>query len=112
MQWLTVPHASARERLFALAPLEDLAPDLVPPGWDETVAEARARAEGAEGPGAVSAVRAVGHLGSRLRWLDRRVNVTDLRVLFDHLYWMRDRVLAATAAPAVRVRRPGDADPP
>ena len=34
---LEVPHPSMRDRLFVLAPLADLAPDLVPPGWDETV---------------------------------------------------------------------------
>jgi 2-amino-4-hydroxy-6-hydroxymethyldihydropteridine diphosphokinase len=49
-QWLTVPHASARERLFVLAPLADLAPGLRPPGWGETVATARRRAELSEGP--------------------------------------------------------------
>ena len=52
-QWLTVPHASARERLFVLAPLSDLAPGLRPPGWDETVATARRRRASAEGPAAV-----------------------------------------------------------
>jgi 2-amino-4-hydroxy-6-hydroxymethyldihydropteridine diphosphokinase len=52
-QWLTVPHASARERLFVLAPLADLAPGLRPPGWGETVATARKRAELREGPAAV-----------------------------------------------------------
>ena len=36
-----------------LAPLADLAPDLVPPGWAETVAEAAARRLGLEGPDAV-----------------------------------------------------------
>ena len=49
VQWLHVPHASARERLFVLAPLADLAPGLRPPGWGETVASARARAEAREG---------------------------------------------------------------
>ena len=53
VQWLRVPHASARERLFVLAPLADLAPGLRPPGWAETVATARARAESREGPEAV-----------------------------------------------------------
>jgi len=52
-QWLTVPHASASERLFVLAPLGDLAPGLRPPGWGETVAAARRRAELREGPAAV-----------------------------------------------------------
>ena len=56
VQWLQVPHASARERLFVLAPLADLAPGLRPPGWGETVASARTRAELAEGPEAVRPV--------------------------------------------------------
>lgn len=30
---LHVPHPRYRERAFVLAPLEELAPDLVPPGW-------------------------------------------------------------------------------
>ena len=53
---LVVPHPEARDRLFVLAPLADLAPDVVPPGWDETVAIARDRRLGAEGPGAVRVV--------------------------------------------------------
>lgn len=57
VQWLQVPHASARERLFVLAPLADLAPGLRPPGWGETVASARARVEVADGP---TAVRPIG----------------------------------------------------
>jgi 2-amino-4-hydroxy-6-hydroxymethyldihydropteridine diphosphokinase len=55
---LDVPHPKARDRLFVLAPLSDLAPDLVPPGWDETVASARARRESIEGASAVRAVAA------------------------------------------------------
>ena len=51
-QWLIVPHASARERLFVLAPLADLTPGLLPPGWGETVAAARRRAELREGSAA------------------------------------------------------------
>jgi len=46
---LTVPHVEARNRLFVLAPLADLAPGLVPPGWGETVATARDRRVEAEG---------------------------------------------------------------
>ena len=46
---LVVPHAEARNRLFVLAPLADLAPGLVPPGWGETVATARDRRVIAEG---------------------------------------------------------------
>lgn len=49
---LEVPHREARERLFVLAPLADLAPGLTPPGWGETVESARRRLA-AEGPGAV-----------------------------------------------------------
>jgi 2-amino-4-hydroxy-6-hydroxymethyldihydropteridine diphosphokinase len=48
-RFLEIPHAQARRRLFVLAPLCDLAPDLVPPGWDETVAQARDRQAAAEG---------------------------------------------------------------
>jgi len=34
---LEVPHPSMADRLFVLAPLADLAPDLVPPGWTASV---------------------------------------------------------------------------
>jgi len=50
---LIVPHPEARERLFVLAPLADLAPRLVPPGWGETVERARRRRVADEGPDAV-----------------------------------------------------------
>lgn len=53
---LDVPHPDAAERLFVLAPLADLAPRLVPPGWDERVATARARRASIEGAGAVRPV--------------------------------------------------------
>jgi len=46
---LEVPHRDAYERLFVLAPLADLAPRLIPPGWHETVATARRRRVEAEG---------------------------------------------------------------
>jgi 2-amino-4-hydroxy-6-hydroxymethyldihydropteridine diphosphokinase len=46
---LVVPHRLAGERLFVLAPLADLAPRLVPPGWSETVETARRRQEAVEG---------------------------------------------------------------
>ena len=52
VQWLDVPHASARERVFVLAPLADLAPRLVPPGWRRDRGHAlaeRAAIEGADG---------------------------------------------------------------
>jgi len=56
VQWLEVPHPAAATRLFVLAPLADLAPDLEPPGWGLSVAAARDRALAAEGPDAVRAV--------------------------------------------------------
>jgi 2-amino-4-hydroxy-6-hydroxymethyldihydropteridine diphosphokinase len=56
VQWLDVPHTSARERLFVLAPLADLAPGLVPPGWNETVETARRLQEALEGADAVRPV--------------------------------------------------------
>jgi 2-amino-4-hydroxy-6-hydroxymethyldihydropteridine diphosphokinase len=54
---LEIPHPEASHRLFVLAPLADLAPDLVPPGWIESVAQARARRESIE---YASAVRPIG----------------------------------------------------
>jgi 2-amino-4-hydroxy-6-hydroxymethyldihydropteridine diphosphokinase len=50
---LVVPHPSAGERLFVLAPLADLAPGLVPPGWGRSVETARRRQLALEGSGAV-----------------------------------------------------------
>ncbi len=50
---LVVPHPAAATRLFVLAPLADLAPRLVPPGWDVTVETARRRQLAIEGPDAV-----------------------------------------------------------
>ena len=55
-QWLEVPHASAAERSFVLAPLADLAPGLHPPGWDLSVTEALARALAVEGSAAVEPI--------------------------------------------------------
>ena len=55
---LQVPHALARERLFVLAPLADVAPDVVPPGWDGTVVETRDRVAGRKAPDAVRAIAA------------------------------------------------------
>jgi 2-amino-4-hydroxy-6-hydroxymethyldihydropteridine diphosphokinase len=54
---LEVPHRHLRERLFVLAPLADLAPGLVPPGWTETI-ETRRRAVAAQEP--PESVRVVG----------------------------------------------------
>jgi len=53
---LTVPHVEAGRRLFVLAPLADLAPALVPPGWAERVSAARARQERVEGADAARPV--------------------------------------------------------
>jgi 2-amino-4-hydroxy-6-hydroxymethyldihydropteridine diphosphokinase len=53
---LVVPHVEARFRLFVLAPLSDLAPGLVPPGWGETVATAAARQRSLEGSSAARAI--------------------------------------------------------
>jgi 2-amino-4-hydroxy-6-hydroxymethyldihydropteridine diphosphokinase len=53
---LTVPHVEAQRRLFVLAPLADLAPRLVPPGWGETVSSAMARQRAAEGAAAARAI--------------------------------------------------------
>lgn len=55
---LTVPHREAQRRLFVLAPLSDLAPHLVPPGWGETVASAAARRSSIEGPDAARPIAA------------------------------------------------------
>ncbi len=53
---LTVPHVEAHHRLFVLAPLADLAPALVPPGWGETVATAAARQWAVEGADAATVI--------------------------------------------------------
>jgi 2-amino-4-hydroxy-6-hydroxymethyldihydropteridine diphosphokinase len=34
---LTIPHPRMAERPFVLAPLADIAPDLVPPGWERSI---------------------------------------------------------------------------
>lgn len=50
---LQVPHRDLRDRLFVLAPLADLAPGLVPPGWHQTVATRLRAVAAAEPPGAI-----------------------------------------------------------
>ena len=62
---LEVPHAAMADRLFVLAPLTELVPRLVPPGWHETVATAARRRAQVEGPGAV---RVIGRWAGD-RWL-------------------------------------------
>jgi hypothetical protein len=54
---LDVPHRDAGERLFVLAPLADLAPSLVPPGWHETVESRRRRKAATEPADAVRLVK-------------------------------------------------------
>jgi 2-amino-4-hydroxy-6-hydroxymethyldihydropteridine diphosphokinase len=67
---LEVPHRDLGERLFAVAPLADLAPRLVPPGWPETVETRRRRLAATEPPGSV---RVVGEWDPvRWRWNLRR----------------------------------------
>jgi 2-amino-4-hydroxy-6-hydroxymethyldihydropteridine diphosphokinase len=53
---LEIPHRDLGERLFVLAPLADLAPRLVPPGWSETIESRRRRRAAAEPPGSVRVV--------------------------------------------------------
>ena len=53
---LVVPHPAAGGRLFVLAPLADLAPGLVPPGWGRSVETARRRQAAREDPGSVRAI--------------------------------------------------------
>ncbi|MEJ7748949.1 MAG: 2-amino-4-hydroxy-6-hydroxymethyldihydropteridine diphosphokinase [Candidatus Limnocylindrales bacterium] len=63
---LEVPHRELGQRLFVLAPLADLAPRLVPPGWHETVERARRRLAARE---PAAAVRAIGSWDpDRGRW--------------------------------------------
>ena len=67
-----VPHRDAGERLFVLAPLADLAPRLVPPGWRETVETRRRRVAATEPP---DAVRRIGRWDpDRSRWVRRPYN--------------------------------------
>jgi 2-amino-4-hydroxy-6-hydroxymethyldihydropteridine diphosphokinase len=55
---LVIPHRLLGERLFVLAPLADLVPRLVPPGWSETIESARRRRLAVEGPDAVRPIAA------------------------------------------------------
>jgi 2-amino-4-hydroxy-6-hydroxymethyldihydropteridine diphosphokinase len=63
---LEVPHRDLGERLFVLAPLADLAPRLVPPGWSVTIESRRRRLVAQEAP---ESVRVVGEWdASRRSW--------------------------------------------
>ena len=63
---LQVPHRDLGERLFVLAPLADVAPRLVPPGWHETIASRRDAVAATEAP---DAVRVIGRWDARAgRW--------------------------------------------
>ena len=53
---LEVPHPAAAIRLFVLAPLADIAPGLVPPGWGCSVETARRKQLSVEGADAVRPV--------------------------------------------------------
>jgi 2-amino-4-hydroxy-6-hydroxymethyldihydropteridine diphosphokinase len=66
-RWLEVPHRDARDRLFVLAPLADVAPRLVPPGWSTTVASRRQAVAATEPPSAVRVVGTWDH-GARRWW--------------------------------------------
>jgi 2-amino-4-hydroxy-6-hydroxymethyldihydropteridine diphosphokinase len=55
---LVVPHPAAAARLFVLAPLADLAPRLVPPGWGRTIETARRERLAEEGPESVRPIEA------------------------------------------------------
>jgi 2-amino-4-hydroxy-6-hydroxymethyldihydropteridine diphosphokinase len=63
---LVVPHQDAADRLFVLAPLTDLAPGLVPPGWTETVATTAKRQRAINGLDVVRPMAAWD--GSRSTW--------------------------------------------
>jgi 2-amino-4-hydroxy-6-hydroxymethyldihydropteridine diphosphokinase len=63
---LEVPHREAAERLFVLVPLTDVAPRLVPPGWDMDVRTRRDLVASREPD---DAVRAVGDWDAEaMRW--------------------------------------------
>jgi len=70
-RWLEVPHPLARERLFVLAPMADLAPGLRPPGWGESVSGVWRRRTAAEQPDAVVIVGTWDDAGSGWRDLPR-----------------------------------------
>lgn len=72
---LAVPHVEAHSRLFVLAPLADLAPRLVPPGWGQTVTTVRDRRRREEDE---DAVRPVADWDGT-RWRPTRLSARDGR---------------------------------
>lgn len=64
---LQVPHRDLGRRLFVLAPLADVVPGLVPPGWHETVETRRRTVAAAEPPDSVRAVGLWDPAGGRWR---------------------------------------------
>jgi len=64
---LVVPHPSATERLFVLAPLADISPTLQAPGWQGTARELRDAQRGVEGDAAAVCVGAWDN--AALRWV-------------------------------------------
>jgi len=64
---LVVPHPSAAERLFVLAPLADISPMLIAPGWTGTASELRDARRRIEGDAAAICVGAWDE--SALRWV-------------------------------------------
>ena len=77
---LEVPHPAAGTRLFVLAPLADLAPGLVPPGWRSTVETARRRQAAIERASAVRALGSWDPAGRRWRPLEPKCAVRTPRV--------------------------------
>lgn len=71
IQWLEVPHPAAEHRLFVLAPLAELVPDLEPPGWGRSVAVARDAAVAREGEAAVHAIATWDSAGRHWVLLDK-----------------------------------------
>ncbi|NDE01335.1 MAG: 2-amino-4-hydroxy-6-hydroxymethyldihydropteridine diphosphokinase [Gammaproteobacteria bacterium] len=64
---LVVPHPSATERLFVLAPLTDISPTLKAPGWQGTARELRDAQRRVEGDAAAVCVGAWDN--AALRWV-------------------------------------------
>lgn len=69
---LVVPHPAAAARLFVLAPLADLAPRLVPPGWGRTVDTARQERLAVEGHDVVRPIASWDPTAAKWRQLQPR----------------------------------------